>query len=41
MRLDTVQVYLMIMGIRKWGRNLQDPIKRRAMAEEDKVHDEL
>jgi hypothetical protein len=35
----TVKVYLKIMGIRNWGRKLQDPIERRAVAEEDKVHD--
>ena len=38
MRLDTVEVYLKIMGIRNWGRKFLAPIKRRAMAEEDKVH---
>jgi len=41
MRLDTVEVYLKIMGVRNWGRKLRGPIKRRAMAEEDKVYDGL
>jgi len=41
MLLDTIEVNLKVMFIRNWGRKLQDPIKRRAMAEEDKVHDGL
>jgi hypothetical protein len=43
MRLDTVEVhvFLKIMGIGNWEQKLRDPIKRRAMAEEDRVHDGL
>jgi hypothetical protein len=36
--LDSVEVKLKIAIIRNWGRKLQDPIKWRAMAEEDKVN---